>query len=73
MYPGGDNGFATHEAATGAPILSQAVAYLDCEVRQAVEVGNHTFFLGEVVDTAFLKDEETPVLRMEDTRMNYGG
>jgi flavin reductase (DIM6/NTAB) family NADH-FMN oxidoreductase RutF len=67
------NGFATHEAATGAPILSQAVAYLDCEVRQAVEVGNHTFFLGEVLDTAFLKDEDTPVLRMEDTRMNYGG
>ena len=49
------------------------MAYLDCEVRQAVEVGNHTLFLGEVVDTAFLKDEETPVLRMEDTRMNYGG
>jgi flavin reductase (DIM6/NTAB) family NADH-FMN oxidoreductase RutF len=67
------NGFGVHEATTGAPILSQAVAYLDCEVRQAVEVGNHTFFLGEVVDTGFLKDEETPVLRMEDTRMNYGG
>lgn len=67
------NGFGVHEATTGAPILSQAVAYLDCEVRQAVEVGNHTFFLGEVVDTAFLKDEATPVLRMEDTRMNYGG
>lgn len=67
------NGFPVHEAATGAPILSQAVAYLDCEVRQAVEVGNHTFFLGEIVDTAFLKDEDTPVLRMEDTRMNYGG
>ena len=67
------NGFPVHEAATGAPILTQAVAYLDCEVRQAVEVGNHTFFLGEVVDTAFLKDEDTPVLRMEDTRMNYGG
>jgi flavin reductase (DIM6/NTAB) family NADH-FMN oxidoreductase RutF len=67
------NGFAVHEAATGAPILSQAVASIDCEVRQAIEVGNHTFFLGEVVDAAFLKDEDTPVLRMEDTRMNYGG
>ena len=67
------NGFAVHEAATGAPILSQAVAYLDCEVRQAVEVGNHTFFIGEVVDTDFLQDEDTEVLRMEDTRMNYGG
>ena len=30
-------------------------------------------FLGEVVNAAFLKDEATEVLRMEDTRMNYGG
>jgi len=67
------NGFAYHEARTGAPVLDQAVAYVDCEVRQAVDVGDHTFFIGEVVDAAFQKDEDTPVLRMEDTRMNYGG
>ncbi len=58
---------------TGAPVLAQAVAYVECEVRQTVEIGNHSLFLGEVVNAAFLKDEETPVLRMEDTRMNYGG
>jgi hypothetical protein len=29
--------------------------------------------VGEVVDAGFEKEEETPVLRMEDTRMNYGG
>jgi flavin reductase (DIM6/NTAB) family NADH-FMN oxidoreductase RutF len=58
---------------TGAPVLAQSVGYLECEVRQPVEVGHHTMFLGEVVNAAFLKDEETPVLRMEDTRMNYGG
>ncbi len=28
------NGFPFHDGATGAPILDQAVAYLDCEVRQ---------------------------------------
>ena len=67
------NGFAYHEGRTGAPILDQAVAYLDCEVRQAVDCGDHTLFIGEVVDAGFQKDEETPVLRMEDTRMNYGG
>ena len=39
----------------------------------AVDTGGHTLFIGEVVDTGFQKDEETPVLRMEDTRMNYGG
>ncbi len=58
---------------TGAPVLAQSVAYLECEVRQPVEAGSHTLFLGEIVNAAFLKDEETPVLRMEDTRMNYGG
>jgi flavin reductase (DIM6/NTAB) family NADH-FMN oxidoreductase RutF len=67
------NGFGFREGVTGAPILLGSPAYLDCEVRQAVEVGNHTFFIGEVVDAAFQGDEDTEVLRMEDTRMNYGG
>jgi len=68
------NGFPYLDGpATTAPVLAQSVAYIECEVRQAVEVGNHTLFLGEIVNAAFLKDEETPVLRMEDTRMNYGG
>jgi flavin reductase (DIM6/NTAB) family NADH-FMN oxidoreductase RutF len=67
------NGFPVVERATGAPILAQSVAWLDCEVRQAVETGGHTLFVGEIVDCGFAKDEATPVLRMEDTRMNYGG
>ena len=46
---------------------------VECEVRQPVDVGGHTLFVGEVVDAGFAKAEETPVLRMEDTRMNYGG
>jgi len=67
------NGFAFHDGVTGAPILDQAVAYLDCELRQAVDTGGHTFFIGEVVDANFHAAEETDILRMEDTRMNYGG
>ncbi|MBK5222358.1 MAG: flavin reductase [Acidimicrobiia bacterium] len=67
------NGFAYTEGVTGAPILASAPAYIDCEVRQQVEVGNHTFFIGEVVDAAFRGDEDTEVLRMQDTLMNYGG
>lgn len=67
------NGFGFHDGVSGAPILTDAVAYIDCRVRDAVDVGQHTFFIGEVVDAAFQKDEGTPVLRMEDTRMNYGG
>jgi flavin reductase (DIM6/NTAB) family NADH-FMN oxidoreductase RutF len=67
------NGFPFVGRVTGAPILAQAVAYLDCAVRERMTVGHHTLFVGEVVDSAFLKDEDTEVLRMEDTRMNYGG
>jgi flavin reductase (DIM6/NTAB) family NADH-FMN oxidoreductase RutF len=68
------NGFPYLDGpATGAPVLSQSVAYIECEVRRPVEVGNHTLFLAEIVNAAFLKDEDTEVLRMEDTRMNYGG
>jgi flavin reductase (DIM6/NTAB) family NADH-FMN oxidoreductase RutF len=67
------NGFAYVERITGAPILAQAVAYLDCAVRERLEAGNHTFFVGEVVDSGFLGDEGTPVLTMQDTRMSYGG
>lgn len=76
------NGFPFHDGRTGAPILDQAVGYVECEVRQRVEVAGlrgpnagagHSLFLGEVFDAAFQKAEDTPVLRMEDTRMNYGG
>lgn len=67
------NGFAVHDGATGVPILDQAPAFVECEVRQAVELGDHTFFIGEIVDVGFQAAEDTPVLGMDDTRMNYGG
>ena len=68
------NGFAFHPSpVTATPVLDQAVAYVDCRVWQAVDCGTSTFFIGEVVDAAFQRDEDTDVLRMEDTRMNYGG
>lgn len=67
------NGFAFHDGVTGVPILDGAPAYVDCEVRQAVDCGGHTLFIGEVVDARFQHPEDTEVLRMEDTRMSYGG
>ena len=67
------NGFAFHDGSTGAPVLDQSASWIECRVRQSLELGSHTLFLGEVVDAGFAKPEDTPVLRMEDTRMNYGG
>ena len=67
------NGFPFRTGATGVPILAQAVAFVDCELRQTVDCGGHDLFIGEVADAGFTKAEDTPVLRMEDTRMSYGG
>ena len=68
------NDFPFHDGAiTGAPVLDQAASFVECEVRNPVEVGDHTLFIGEVVNCGFQKAEDTAVLRMEDTRMNYGG
>ena len=67
------NGFPFHDGATGAPILDQAVAFVDCRLKDTYDAGGHSLFIGEVVEAGFQKDEATPVLRMEDTRMNYGG
>ena len=67
------NGVAFRTASTGAPILAPAVAWLDCRVDSETSFGTHTLFDGEVVDAGFEREEDTPVLRMEDTRMSYGG
>jgi flavin reductase (DIM6/NTAB) family NADH-FMN oxidoreductase RutF len=52
------------------PVLANATAYLVCTLSRAVELGSHTLCIGEVVDVA---GEPSEVLRMEDTRMHYGG
>ena len=54
------NGFPFHDGVTGAPILDQAVAYVDCEVRESVGLGEHTLFIGEIVDAGFQKPTRTP-------------
>ena len=67
------NGFAVQTKRTGAPVLASAAAWLDLQVRQAVACGSHSWFIAEVVDCGFGRDEGVDVLRMEDTRMSYGG
>ncbi len=64
-------GFAVHREVTGAPVLDLAAAWLDCRVTQEVDCGSHTLFVGEIVGCGGGDTDE--VLRMEDTRMNYGG
>ncbi len=44
-------GIETHYAVTGSPILSDALAWMDCRVRHMYDGDDHTIFVGEVVAT----------------------
>jgi flavin reductase (DIM6/NTAB) family NADH-FMN oxidoreductase RutF len=68
------NGRAVRIGVTGAPVFEEAIAYVDCTVRQIVDCGSHSLFIGEVADAGFQNGgEDRDVARMEDTRMKYGG
>jgi flavin reductase (DIM6/NTAB) family NADH-FMN oxidoreductase RutF len=78
-------GFAVRSYTTGAPVLDTAAAWLDCELRHELDFASHTLFVGEVVDCGALADAgaveagaltdagAVEILRMEDTKMHYGG
>jgi flavin reductase (DIM6/NTAB) family NADH-FMN oxidoreductase RutF len=42
-------GVAFHTEMTGAPILDDALAWIDCRIRDAYPGGDHTIFVAEVV------------------------
>jgi len=52
--------FDTRVGATGAPLLADALAWLECRVVAEHGVGDHTFFVGEVV--ALEESEPGPAL-----------
>ena len=66
------NGRPVTTATTGAPVFTEAIAWLDCEVRQHLDLGTHTLFIGELVDAA-INDDDQRAAAMSDTRMKYGG
>ncbi|MCS7087917.1 MAG: flavin reductase family protein, partial [Thermoflexales bacterium] len=48
--------------ATGAPVLSDALAYLDCRVVRALDAGEHTIFIGRVEAAEVQRPEDMPLL-----------
>jgi flavin reductase (DIM6/NTAB) family NADH-FMN oxidoreductase RutF len=66
------NGRSVHAAPSGAPVFAEALAWFDCDVRQAIDFGTHTFFVGEIMAAA-VNDDDGRAAAMSDTRMKYGG
>jgi flavin reductase (DIM6/NTAB) family NADH-FMN oxidoreductase RutF len=64
-------GHAVHEVGPGGlPVLAAAAGYLHCALTGYQPLGSHTLCIGEVTEVG---GEPVDVLRMEDTRMHYGG
>ena len=49
--------FAVEVGHTGAPLLSDALGWLDCRVEARMDVGDRTVYLAEVVDARDNRDE----------------
>jgi flavin reductase (DIM6/NTAB) family NADH-FMN oxidoreductase RutF len=60
-----------HYGVTGAPIFDEVPAFLECRVAGALDSGDHTLFLGEVVDAGIQGEMEA--LTLADTGWHYGG
>jgi flavin reductase (DIM6/NTAB) family NADH-FMN oxidoreductase RutF len=56
---------------TGCPIIKDSLGYVECKVVGAVEEGDHTVFVSEVIGAGIHREGE-PLL-LESTGWQYGG
>jgi flavin reductase (DIM6/NTAB) family NADH-FMN oxidoreductase RutF len=65
--------------ATGAPVLTNAPAYVECTLEATVEMGDHSLFVGKVVEAGVTKapegraDDATLWLKDLGDKVFYGG
>ena len=68
-----------HTGTTGAPLLDNAAAVLECRLIDTIEKGDHSIFVGEVVEAAVSKepsgrpDDATLRVKHLGKRIFYGG
>lgn len=65
------SGYEFRRGKTGAPLLADAAAWFECRVIDDVTHGDHTVFIGQVVDAGATSDDLPLVLR--DAGFSYGG
>jgi flavin reductase (DIM6/NTAB) family NADH-FMN oxidoreductase RutF len=64
-------GYSYTPGTTGSPLLEEALASVECRVVHEQPAGDHTLFLGEVVD-AHVNREGDP-LTLKETGFRYSG
>jgi len=60
-----------------APLIDECLGHLECKVKEMIEVGDHTFFIGEVVAAScvegFLTKDYTADIKKFKTLHHLGG
>lgn len=52
---------------TGCPVLKECIAWLDCRVVSSHDAGDHTIFIGEVLDGGVRRDGASPLIYDRDS------
>ena len=55
----------------GLPVLKDALAWFECQLRETVKLGDHTIFIGEVIEAGVQREGEP--LTLAETGFKYGG
>ncbi len=55
----------------GSPIIRNCIGYLDCKILRTLKIGDHTLFLGEVIDLAAVKKKPLLYLNRNYARLDY--
>jgi len=73
------NGETFHKGSTGSPILDSVPAYVECKLIDTIEKGDHSIFVGEVVDAGISEEPtgrpDAVTLTLQDLgdKVFYGG
>lgn len=65
------NDVAFHPGENGAPILDEAMGYLECNVTEIAQGGDHSVVIAEVTDARVQAEGE--LLTLADAGWHYGG
>jgi flavin reductase (DIM6/NTAB) family NADH-FMN oxidoreductase RutF len=63
-------GIKTRKGLNGIRILTEAVAYMECEVSQTMQYGDHVLYVGEIIGGKTLKGGD-PYIHVRDNGFNY--
>jgi 3-hydroxy-9,10-secoandrosta-1,3,5(10)-triene-9,17-dione monooxygenase reductase component len=65
------DGLALYADLASAPVLDEALSYLDCEVVGSMESGDHTIFLARILSGALLNPDAEPMVHIRNTGSHY--